>query len=661
MDHLVAVLSLDGTINMVNHAWQVSSEEGNANNVLTNIGVNYFDFLKSTGELSLLHCINKVSSGEYPQYKYTFPYHLPNKEKYYEMTVTAIKDENGLNGLMIRHIDTTKFVDCQVQLANIMDSMTDGFLAIDLNWKITYVNKEALRLLSTRLDRLLGKSVWRAFPFLVNTNFEKAYLKAATQQRTVKIEEYYEPKKTWFQIHFSPRKQGGLTIYFQSINKRKRVEERLIRSAYIDDLTGLPNRKYLHKEITESIAFTENKQESLTVFFIDVDGFKNINDLYGHNMGDELIKQLGDRLEDITKAGNHFVARFGGDEFVVLYRGKAHTKEYDHFSNLIIQEIQQQFHILQNSEFSITASIGVSEYPNDGITTEDLISASDTAMYKAKERKGNQVAVYHQQMKENLATRMLLLDLMKKAVHTDDLYFVFQPQVASTSGEIIGIEVLSRWKDARLGHISPDKFIPLAEESGLIKSITNKLINQVFPLLKEWIDQDLYKGSLAINFSTSLLEADSFIDDFIPKLQSYNFPQGTIEIELTESVQLLTSFTINNHLNILRENSVKIAIDDFGTGYSNFAYLNEFPLDKVKLDMTFIHHIGTKKRVEEILKVLIQLSKNLGYECVAEGVETKEQLQFLIDQNCDFIQGYYFYRPLEKEQLLTELKKQLNT
>lgn len=655
MDHLVAILYLDGSIKMVNQAWKAASENRSGNVTLTSIGVNYFDILKNSGELSLLHCLNKVSSGDFSQYKHTYPCHSPDREQYYEMTVTPIRDENKIQGLMIQHIDSSEFVGYKDQLNDIMESMTDGFFAIDSNWKITYVNKEALRLLGMKIDHIIGKSVWHTFPSLLNTKFEDGYHKATSQKKTVRIEEYFEPKKTWFQVHFYPRKHGGLTIYFQSINQRKKMEERLIRSAFIDDLTGLPNQKYLQKEITESIAFTEH----LTIFFIDIDGFKNINDLYGHNMGDELIKQFSDRLEDITEEGNHFVARFSGDEFVILYRGKAHNEAYDSFSNLIIQEIQRPFQILQHNEFSITASIGVSQYPHDGVTAEELLSASDTAMYNAKERKGNQVTVYHQQMKENLAYRMLLLNQLKKALETDDLYFVFQPQVSLSSGKITGIEVLSRWNDAHFGHVSPGEFIPLAEESGLIKNLTNKLINQVFPLLKDWLDQGLYKGSLAINFSTSLLEADSFIEDFITILKSYSFPPGTIEIELTESVQLLTSPEISGHLETLRKNGVKIAIDDFGTGYSNFAYLSEFPLDKVKIDMAFIHHIGTNIRVEEILQSLIQLSKKLGYDCIAEGVETKEQLQFLQKKHCDLIQGYYFYPPLGQSKLLTELKKQL--
>ncbi|WP_280771368.1 putative bifunctional diguanylate cyclase/phosphodiesterase [Salipaludibacillus daqingensis] len=657
MDHLVAVLSLDGTIEMINHEWRIASKDQNGSTGSTAIGVNYFDILEKSEEFLLLFCIKKVLSGEHSSYRHTYPCHSPEKDQYFEMIVSTIKEGHDIVGLMVQHIDTTKFVDSQDQISDILESMTDGFFALDPNWKITHANQEALRLLHVSRKDIIGLSVWHAFPHLLNTEFEDAYRRAVAERITIRLEAYFDPKKTWFQVHLYPRKNGGLTVYFQSINERKRMEEQLFHSAYYDELTDLPNRKSLQKEINDSIAFSENKLEQFTVFFIDVDGIKNINDLYGHHMGDELLKQLGDRLEDITKG--HFVARFGGDEFVLLYRGKAHTKDYERFSKSILLEIQRPFQILNYSEFSITASIGVSQYPDDGVTTEDLLSAADTAMYKAKEDKGNKVAVYHKQMKDTLAHRMLLLDLLKKAIDSDDLYFLFQPQVSALDGKITGIEVLSRWKDQHFGFISPGEFIPLAEESGLIKNITTKLIDHVFPLLKSWVDEDLFNGKVAINFSTLLLESDAFIEDFIKKLQIYDFPPGTIEIELTESVQLLTSPKINHHLQVLRQKGVRIAIDDFGTGYSNFAYLSEFPLDKVKIDMTFIHQIGTNKRVEEILHVLIQLSKKLGYDCVAEGVETKEQLNFLLQKKCKYIQGYYFFAPMEPEKLLLELNNQL--
>ncbi|WP_416148481.1 EAL domain-containing protein [Salipaludibacillus sp. HK11] len=660
IDQQVAILSLDGTILMTNQEWNDSLKKLDHAPCLANIETNYFDFLERTMNISLLSNVEKVISGELSQYSYTYPYHSSTKEQYFEMIVSVIKDNQHVQALMIRHIDATTMKDYQGYLSNILESMTDGIFTLNRNQKITFANKEAIRLLKVPTERILGKTVWQAFPSLLHTEFEAGYIQAISTNTTVKIEAYFEPQKTWYQVHYYPRKQGGLAVYFQSINKRKEIEDKLIYSAYYDELTGLPNRKSLQLEIQKSIDAT-GKNDNLTVFFIGVDSFKNISDLYGHNIGDELLKHLADRLKSITNENSSFVARFGGDQFVILCREKNTIQKSDQFSKQILQEIQKPFHILHHNEFTITASVGISIYPDDAITVGDLLSTADTAVFKAKEQSGNRVVYYQREMRETLAHRMTFLNLLKKALITDDIYFVFQPQVALSTGKITGIEVLTRWIDSQYSNISPAIFIPLAEESGLIKNITEKLIVKVFPLLESWLNQGFFTGSLAINFSTPLLESDSFINDFISSIKRFEFPPGTIEVELTESVQLLTSQHINSNLQLLRRNGVKIAIDDFGTGYSNFAYLSKFPLDKVKIDMTFIHHIGTNQRTEEILLVLIQLSQKLGYDCIAEGVETKEQLLFLAENKCELIQGYYYYRPMEQKQLTIELKKQLET
>lgn len=651
-----AIIGTNGKVLMVNQAWsRFSSHISQAVRAVP--GADYFSILEELGEHDLLSHIHSVLAGYSENCSYVAKCDENRQEQYTKITVSAIHDNNIMTGLLIRQSDNTSTIQNQYQLSDLMESMTDGFLAVGHDWEITYVNNEALRLLKSKRDFLLGKKVWEAFPKLVGSQFETGYTEALARQKTVRVEEYFTPRKMWFQVHFYPRTDGGMTIYFQSINKRKRMEEKLIHSAYYDELTGLPNKKMLQRTLTELIA-DEKEEARFLIFFVDVDGFKNINDLYGHHTGDLVLKRLGDRLKNATLEKDHFAARFGGDGFVAVYHTRADSGDDSRFAQNLLNQVSKPFKLDGHHEVSLTASIGVSKYPEDGKTVNDLLSMSDTAMYESKKLKGNQVTPYHYKMTEKLVNRITLLEKLKMAIINHDLDYVYQPMVDIENRSICGIEVLTRWFDPEAGYVSPGDFIPLAEESGLIRKITENQILAVFPYINDWRNETGYTGTLSVNLSTSLLETSDFIHFFTEQMAKHHIPSGVIELELTESIQLFTNPEIIRHLKMLKKHGVTIAIDDFGTGYSNFAYLSELPLDKVKIDMSFVHHIGENQRVEKILASLIQLSKTLGYACVAEGVETEAQLEFLGRHACGFVQGYYFYRPLSADNLFTILKNE---
>lgn len=655
----IAILDLHGTIIKVNKSWEKFTTPRSPDLTSTGVGTNYFRVLEeNAGKFSILQKIKAISEHKLAFYEKSYPCHTSGARLWFNMVVTPIFDGNGqVNEIMIRHIETTSLAEYENRLIDILESMTDGFIAIEKDWTISYVNEEACRTLKTSRERLLSHTIWKAFPSITNSNIADGCFKAMNEQVTVKLEEYIEADKAWYQVHLYPRCGGGISGYFQSITQRKEMEKQLVDVAYYDDLTNLPNRNYLNKKIDELIEYSKHKKYGFAVLFIDLDSFKNINELYGHTTGDLFLKQVSKRLQGLISAP-HFLGRFSGDGFVILFSGDTNSCDFHHLTEKLLIDIAQPYDVNGVPGFSTTASVGLSIFPKDGVNLDGLMSTADAAMFEAKRLGGNRLVPYDKQMKETLVVRTKLLEEFKAALETENIFFVYQPQIDTRSNQIKGLEVLTRWQKNNHSFVPPDTFINLAEETGYIKQLTEKLIDNVFPQLLEWQKAGIYRGMVSINLSTPLLHQDQFVDYLIRKVDEYQFPSGMLEMELTESIQLFTSDKIKHNLSLLRKAGIKIAIDDFGTGYSNFAYMSRFPLDKVKIDTAFIKQIGKSKRDEQILQSLIHLVNTLGLDCVAEGVETKDQLSFLEKYNCCLVQGYYYYRPIKAADLTPVLESQ---
>ncbi len=416
--------------------------------------------------------------------------------------------------------------------------------------------------------------------------------------------------------------------------------------AYYDFVTGLPNRIYFYERLNEELTFASENKEEVVVIFLDMDNFKLINDTFGPSLGDEVLKEVGEILSKHF-GSTGFVARLGGDEFVIFARLGQSTE-----ATIYAKEI---FHIFPHTfkrgvnEFLLSASGGIAIYPQQGESGEQLLKNAYIAMYAAKEQGRNQTVFYTTEMRNSLDEKLKVERCIKSAIHNNEFYLVYQPQHETISGEIIGFEALLRWNSPELGGVSPTYFIPVAEHSGEIVEIGNWVFKQVCAFKKKLVDHGHTDIKVSMNISpVQVMQAD-FSDNILRIIAEEAIDPKQLYLEITESI-LLDSFEENlRKLEELKAAGFQISLDDFGTGYSSLNYLNRMDVSEIKIDKTFIDLILENDKHQKLTKMMIEFSQALGYQVVAEGVETMEQLEILRQFKCDCIQGYLFNQPLKEE------------
>jgi len=421
-------------------------------------------------------------------------------------------------------------------------------------------------------------------------------------------------------------------------------EEEINFLAYYDSLTKLPNRTLLRKHIENAIQESMIEESHFAVLFIDLDTFKLVNDTIGHSGGDELLKEVAQKIKNSIREQD-LLSRFSGDEFVVLVKGGLSVEEVEYLCERILNSLRCKIHIDHN-EFTITSSIGISIFPELGESVDELIKNADFAMYEAKLAGKNQFKICTQSMLEKITRRNRLSIHLQRAIEKNEFTVFYQPQVNVMSEEIIGFEALLRWNNSEFGFVPPSVFIPIAEQSGLIKSIGEWVFTSVCEQYKMWENTELSKIKVAINLSSEQFRRNELIKFIKQTIDETQMNPELLEIEITESVAIRDVEETIEILNDLKALGITVSIDDFGTEYSSLSRLKDLPIDRVKIAMNFIHGIAKDKKDEAIIKVIIYLSKSLGLNVIAEGVETMEQLQFLRHENCDDIQGYYYYKPM---------------
>ncbi|MGK0468672.1 EAL domain-containing protein [Clostridium sp.] len=436
------------------------------------------------------------------------------------------------------------------------------------------------------------------------------------------------------------------------INVRIDMEEKIKKLAYFDYLTGLPNKRLFIDRLNQCIDDAVPQGKVLGVLFLDLDSFKRVNDTMGHAKGDELLKMVSTRLLNTVKESDT-VCRVGGDEFLILIRNLESEDYFREISEDILSSFNKSF-IIDSNDLYVTTSIGGAIYPVDGSDVETLIKNADIAMYKAKEKGKNKFEICTASFKYELVKEMKLTNSLYKAIERNEFELYYQPQVSSISGEIIGMEALIRWNSEELGRVSPVDFIFIAEKTGLILPIGEWVLKTACLQNKKWQDAGILNVPVAVNLSVNQFQNKRIIEDIIKRLKETGLNPKYLELEITENIIMKETEYIIESLKQLKEIGVKIAIDDFGTEYSSLNYIKQLPVDKIKIDMSFIRGININHKDEAIIKVIISLAKNLGLKAIAEGVETKEQLDFLKDEMCDEIQGYYYYKPMSA-QLIEEL------
>lgn len=430
--------------------------------------------------------------------------------------------------------------------------------------------------------------------------------------------------------------------FFKDLTESLAAKHRIEEIAFSDALTGLPNRVAFQERLEQSLIMAKKSHQTLGVLCLDLDRFKTINDSLGHLFGDQVLVDVAERIKGCLRQGDS-AARVGGDEFILLVH-QADTRGAEALARRVIASLKEGF-LINDFDFSMTASIGIALYPQDGDNLSDLIKNADSAMYNAKEGGRADFRFYQKQMNVGLLNRMKIEQALRRALKDNLFQLYYQPQIHVPTGQMIGVEALIRWNDPDLGPISPAQFIPIAEESGLIVGVGQWVLEEACRQAAAW-QLAGYQLTTSINVSALQFQQPDFVEKVSAALITHQLPASCIKLELTETCLIRDAEETLKRLQALDSLGVGLEIDDFGTGYSSLSYLKRFPISRLKIDQSFIADVPGDDAATSIVRAVIQMANALNLEIIAEGVETQEQSDFLRSANCYFAQGYLFSRPI---------------
>lgn len=435
---------------------------------------------------------------------------------------------------------------------------------------------------------------------------------------------------------------------YDEIEERERVEQRVAYLAEHDSLTGLANRNAIIAQLSEELNFLREQALKVGVMIIDLDHFKEVNDTLGHNVGDALLKQVATRLSELN-GGKTMLARLGGDEFAIMLTSVRAQEDLEHFADEIIEALDKHFNV-EGYEIFVTGSIGIALTQTGEEDAETLMRHADTALYRAKDKGRNIWHVYTQELHDELADRLDVSKKLRYAIEHEKLSVFYQPQVDMTTRKIIGLEALVRWIEDDGTIIGPDRFIPIAEDSGLILPISEFVLQTACRQLARWRELGLTDIRVSVNLSGRQFQVPDLTDQILYAVRSAGIPTTFLELELTEQVLIENSQTHTQFMQDMRDNGITLAIDDFGVGYSSLSYLKHFPINALKIDRSFVKDLPDDKDDATITQTIVSLARNLDIGIVAEGVENQEQADFLINLGCTIGQGYFYSRPVPADE-----------
>lgn len=558
------------------------------------------------------------------------------------------------------------------KLSLAIEQSPNSVMITDLDGNIEYVNPELCRSSGYTENEIIGQNA-RILSSDQTSDYQHKKMWDAIKSGKSWHGELFNKKKNgelfWENVTISPikSKEGESTHYLaikEDITLRKEYEEKLLYQATYDKLTDLPNRSLAFDRLQQAIAIAVRENRRLAVLYIDFDHFKNINDTLGHTAGDNFLILMAGRLKKSVRDVDT-VARLGGDEYLIIltdvgediaddssdYQQSICTKTKD----ILIELALPCF--LEDREFSITASIGVAIFPEDGDDPHVLLRNADTAMYRSKRKGRNTMELYAQEMNDTVVRRVEIESKLLHALENERFYLVYQPLVDAQTRELVGAEALLRWNDESLGDVPPEVFIPIAEQSGLIVEISNWVINQSCKDLKHWHEisgnEDIYT---AINLSSRQFRDVGLVQVVRDALSRHELPGRCVELEITERMLMKDVADVVAMLNQLKEMQISLSIDDFGTGYSSLSYLKRFPFDALKIDRAFVKDIGVDPDDEALCDAIISIAHSLGLKVIGEGVETEEQYEFLRERGTEVIQGYLISKPLTNDDFIEQIK-----
>lgn len=558
-----------------------------------------------------------------------------------------------------------RFRYIEERFRSLVETSTDLIWEVDARGNYTYVSPAAETLLGYQAEEIIGKSPFDFMPpeesqrlrdiwsnmvaerqpitNLINTNLHR-------QGRPVIMETsgkpFFDHQGNW---------QGYRGIN-RDITARLKSESQLERLAYYDPLTNLPNRLLLQIRLKDAMEQAVSRRSMVGVHFIDLDKFKAVNESFSHQIGDKLLVMLGERWGK-SLHHHHTLARFGGDEFIVIGELQAGPREATETAEKLLAVMAEPFALPGGHEIYLGASIGISIFPTDGETTADLLRKAEAAMYYGKEHGRNLYCLYSTTMSTNSRENLRLEAALRQAVERNELQLYYQPKFDLHSNTVIGVEALSRWTQKNGESISPGRFVPLAEKTGLIETIGVWVLNEACRQLRTWRDQGLPELHMAVNVSARQFQAGNLAEVVAAALREHGIPPHLLELEITESILMEKPDEAAILLEKCTRLGVTVTLDDFGTGYSSFAYLSRFPISALKIDRSFIHNLDKRPNAAVIIDSIINLVRRMGLKAVAEGVETDKQLAYLRQRGCDQIQGYLISRPQPASEIIKILKE----
>jgi len=598
---------------------------------------------------------------------------LINKRKdgsllYEKASIVPIFMDGELVQYLAIKLDVTEYIRQRKilqQSATVYNTMGDGVLIADSEQKIISVNRAFSIMFGYKEEEVAGKEPMvimnlKEDPVFYKKMWHKILTEGRWSGRVENKAKNGEVLPVWLTIAVVKNDEGQIQNFIAIYTNLKEIiemEEKANFLAYHDSLTQLPNRTQFEREIEDVFELAKAEKEKVAVMFIDLDRFKVINDTLGHHIGDEMLIQLSERIKKL-QYDDMFFARIGGDEFVVVIHFKEERGEVEELAQSVLSLIREPIFI-HDYHLNTTASIGIAVYPDDGEDRNEIVKHADSAMYYAKEKGKDTYQFYNRQLSLDVQRRLELEQELLHALQNKELKLCYQPQYDLKNRKVTGAEALLRWNNPHLGSVSPDLFISIAEETGIIVNIGYFVFEEACKEYMKWVELGMDVESISINISSIQFREDDVFKRFEEIILKTGIPAHKIEVEITERFIMEYSTTNMSILEDLRNIGCKISIDDFGTGYSSMSYLKSLALDTIKIDKSFISALPDDSHDAEVSKAIIALSKSLGYQVVAEGIETEAQEAFLREYGCDIGQGYYFAKPMPSEDFIAFFKKQV--
>ncbi len=577
----------------------------------------------------------------------------------------GIKDDHGnlvaLEGF-VTDITERKQAEAQLVLAaKVFEQSNEAFMVTDAYRNIVMVNPAFTTITGYSEAEALGKSPRLLYSGKQDQDFYRAMWEAINtlghwQGEILDRRKDGSIYPKWLSISRVHDSQGTVSHYigiFSDITQHKKNEAHIQKLAHFDALTELPNRVLLNDRITLALSAAQRNRTSLAVMFVDLDHFKNVNDTLGHRIGDALLIEVAKRMKTVVREDDT-VSRLGGDEFIFVLPG-SDVDGAAHVAEKLLETVAQRY-MIEQYELVITPSIGIAIYPNDGENFEALSQCADIAMYRAKRDGRNTYRFFTPEMQASSVRTLQLENALHHALDRDELYLHYQPQISLQDGRIIGAEALLRWRHPEFGMVSPAEFIPIVEDSGQILQIGEWVLRTAVRQLKTWIDNGMAPMTMAVNLSVVQFRHLNLPDMVSQILAEAQLPPKYLELELTEGVAMEDPLGAIAVMDKLHQRGIRISLDDFGTGYSSLNYLKRFKIYKLKIDQSFVRDITIDPDDKAIVSAVISMASSLGMLTIAEGVETEGQLDYLREQGCNEVQGYFFCHPLPADQLEVFIK-----